>query len=361
MKVAIIGAGISGLSCALELERHNITPVIFEKNNKVGDIVGFSLIWPRMFNRSYDDPLAYLRERYDVTLKPLNKIRKIVMYSPGRKAVERGSLGYIFKKGYEAYSIERQLAAMLDTQIIFNQYIDIDEIKKEYDYIIAATGFNIIGKKLGVWTDTLIAQARIANVVGSFKKTSVTMWLNTDYCKNGFCYLIPINDKQANLAMVVNGITSRETDYYWKHFLTQENISCTITDTIDSEHVCGFARPLQKDNVLFVGNAGGFTDDLIGCGSINAVESGILAAQAIAYNEDYNRLAAPIYAQMEKLHEMRKFLNTMDNKAYDRLISFLDIPILKNYIYNSPFFRISDAAPVARAFNKYIRSRSRLK
>ena len=32
IKVAVIGAGIAGLSCAIELERHGITPVIFEKN-----------------------------------------------------------------------------------------------------------------------------------------------------------------------------------------------------------------------------------------------------------------------------------------------------------------------------------------
>lgn len=30
VKVAIIGAGTSGLSCAIELEKHGIYPVIFE-------------------------------------------------------------------------------------------------------------------------------------------------------------------------------------------------------------------------------------------------------------------------------------------------------------------------------------------
>ena len=31
------GAGISGLSCALTLEKFGITPTIFEKRNSVGD------------------------------------------------------------------------------------------------------------------------------------------------------------------------------------------------------------------------------------------------------------------------------------------------------------------------------------
>jgi thioredoxin reductase len=31
LNVAIIGAGVAGLSCAFELEKYGITPVIFKK------------------------------------------------------------------------------------------------------------------------------------------------------------------------------------------------------------------------------------------------------------------------------------------------------------------------------------------
>ncbi len=37
LKVAIIGAGTSGLSCAIELERHGIYPEIFERNSFIGE------------------------------------------------------------------------------------------------------------------------------------------------------------------------------------------------------------------------------------------------------------------------------------------------------------------------------------
>ncbi len=43
MKVAIMGAGISGLSCAITLEKNGIEPVIFEKRSKARDRVTYSI------------------------------------------------------------------------------------------------------------------------------------------------------------------------------------------------------------------------------------------------------------------------------------------------------------------------------
>lgn len=42
MKVTIMGAGISGLSCAITLEKNGIEPAIFEKMSKVRDRFTYS-------------------------------------------------------------------------------------------------------------------------------------------------------------------------------------------------------------------------------------------------------------------------------------------------------------------------------
>lgn len=244
MKVAIIGAGISGLSCAIELERHGIKPIILEKRAHVGEALDYSTIWPRIINRTITDSLKYIKQEYSLELTPLNRIKKMIMFSTDHSAIERGSL-----------------------------------------------------------------------------------------------------------VLVVNGITSYELDYYWKEFLFTENIDYYISCTIDIEHNCGFVQPLQVGNILFAGNAAGFTDNLIGCGGFNAIESGMLAARAIVYKKDYNILTKPIFEDIVKLHELRKAFNTLENNQINLLIKTLSLPLIKNAMYNNPFFRMSDMAKSVRLYN----------
>ncbi len=358
MKVAIIGAGIAGLSCAIELERHGITPVILEIRAHVGEALIYSTAWPRVINRLISDPLKYLKKEYSLELTPSSHIKKMIMFSPGSNATERGSLGYIFRRGYQQNALEMQLLDHVKTSVTFNQYIDIEDIdsmKEEFDYILVADANSIIPKKLGVWTDTFNAQVRIATILGKFNPSEIIMWMSTDYSKNGFCYLVPNSDKEASLVLIVNGISNYELDYYWKAFLFTENIDYYISGTIDAAHNCGFVQPLQVDNILFAGNAAGFTDDLIGCGAFNAVESGTLAARAMIYNKDYNTLAKPIFEEIVKLHELRKVYNTFDNNKINSMVNVLGFPFIKNTIYNNPFFHISYGSKSARLYNSFVK------
>ncbi len=357
MKVAIIGAGLSGLSCAIELERHGIKPVILEKRAHVGEALDYSVIWPRVLNRPIMDPLKYLKKEYALELTPLNHIKKMVMFSPDHSAVERGSLGYIFKRGYPNYAVEKQLLNYVKSPITFNKYIEVEDIKDEFDYVVAADANNLTPKKLGVWTETFSAHTRIATVLGKFKPTEIIMWLNNKYTKNGFCYLVPVSDKEANLVQIINGITSYEVDYYWKEFLFTEDIDYYMSGTTDTEHDCGFVQPRQAGNVLFTGNAAGFTDDLIGCGGLNAIESGMLAARAMVYGKDYNTLSKPIFEDIVKLHEFRKAMNTFGNNRINLLIKAIGLPVFKKAIYNNPFFRVSHTSHIAKLYNAFIKNK----
>jgi len=106
------------------------------------------------------------------------------------------------------------------------------------------------------------------------------------------------------------------------------------------------------NNVYFAGNTAGLTDDLLGVGSINAIESGILAARAIALGQDYATLIKPIAKDVKKLHEFRITMNRFNNEAYDKFISFIKNPCIQQFAYHNRFFRLHDVSPFIKLYNQ---------
>ncbi|OCL27167.1 hypothetical protein U472_06735 [Orenia metallireducens] len=354
MKVAIIGAGISGLAAAFEFKKHNITPVIFEKKSHIGNPVLFTSATLHIFNHFISDPFDYLKNNYGLNISPTFHLKKIIMHSPKNKAVIKGDLGYIINRMRTEGSLANQLFSQVALPIQFNSFVDLNDIKDQFDYIIVATGSNLIVKDLNLWTNLFSAQIRSTTIVGNFNTQSISMWLNREYAKDGFGYIIPINPKEAILNLVVNRITFHEIDYYWENFLYKENLDYRIIETRDASFECGLVSTHQLDNIYFIGNSAGFTDSLVGFGQIKAIESGILAAQAIINNLDYNKLVEPISKEMLKIHEFRKLFNSFSNKDLDRLLSFLKLPGIKQFIYNNPFFKVKYGAFIAKFYNNFV-------
>lgn len=352
MKVAIIGAGISGLSCALELEKHGIKPVIYEKRGTIGDALCHTCLNLKTLNRWISDPLKYLARNYGLSLYPLFRVNTVEIHSPTRSLTAKGNLGYIARRGPVENSLENQLAAKISSPVTFDSFIDINGIKNEFDYIVIATGCNQIAKESGVWTDMFTAQVRYGTVLGDFNTKKADVWFNKKYTKDGFCYLIPESPKAASLVLIVNGITHHELDFYWQQFLSGEHINYKIIETRDAVHNCGFAKPVRLDNMYYVGNTAGFTDDYIGIGAVNAIESGILAARSIAGNLDYNKLVDPIFKHIRTLHDHRKAYNLLTNADLDNIVSLFNLPVVKQVIYANPFFKFSHATFIARAVYK---------
>ncbi|WP_353505385.1 NAD(P)-binding protein [Clostridium sp. Marseille-Q2269] len=68
MKVAIMGDGISGLSCAKTLEMYGIKPTIFEKRNRVGDRFVNAEAMFSVLDEPIKDCIPYLRGNYNINL-----------------------------------------------------------------------------------------------------------------------------------------------------------------------------------------------------------------------------------------------------------------------------------------------------
>lgn len=59
-----MGAGMSGLSCAIVLEKKGIYPAIFEKRSSVGDKFVNGEATFSILNRPIGDELKYLKDTY---------------------------------------------------------------------------------------------------------------------------------------------------------------------------------------------------------------------------------------------------------------------------------------------------------
>ncbi len=353
MKVAIIGAGLSGLSCAYELSKYNINAVLYEKKSYLGDSLDYTIATLRMFNHFYTSPKRYFKKQYKLKVMPINTLKRITMISANEKTTIKGNLGWIFLKSRDKASIENQIASQFNPDIRFESLVNINDLKNKYDYIVCANGDDTISRTYPKWKNIFKGYIRVSTVIGNFDPNHITMWLNTKYARNCYAYMLPYNNKKATISLSVNDITYPELDHYWKTFINTEDIDAKILETRDREISISLSPYSKIDNVFFVGNSGGFMCNFLGLGAIEAIESGIAGGKCIAHNLDFNQYVKPILQNVKGRNEYKKILNEFSNINYDNLIRLLGNPFIKQLTYKNPFYKGQITTTLVRLYNKY--------
>ncbi|OGO86364.1 MAG: hypothetical protein A2Y22_02125 [Clostridiales bacterium GWD2_32_59] len=351
MKVAIIGAGVSGLSCAFELRKHGCTPVVFEKQSQVGEPMNYTGMWASNFIRHFGDPIYYIKKKYNLDIKPLCRYKEIIMKFPNGQVNVKGNLGYIMERSSDIFSLENQIARQADVNIIFNSAVKVEDIKNDFDYVVVAGGYHNPADKLGIWSTTTISHSRVTRVRGDFIPGVCKTWFNTEYANHSFCYLVPKSSKVATLAQILDSVQQNQYDSYWDRFITMEKLNYEVIEKKDTNHYSGIVSPMQKENIFFIGNAAGLTDNFMGVGAYNAIISGICAARSIINNLNYDKIMSPYRKDIIKLHELRKAVNTFKNENFDMIGSVIGNSFVKQLIYLNPLFKMKHAAPVAKIYN----------
>lgn len=355
MKVAIVGAGLSGLACAHELKRHGIIPTLFEKKGYIGEILELPAIQLDIFDTAVKNPVKYLKKQFGLEIIPHYEINEIVMVSPSKTHTINGKMGTIFLRGREKGFLTIQLKEAADIAPTVNTLAKIDEIKNDFDHIFIGTGDLEIPIKMNLATIHFDAYARVATVLGDFKTNSIKLWMNTRYAKHGFAYLVPNYYNAANLVLIVDNIKANELDYYWNEFLSSENIPYDIIELKDVHHAVGAVNTVQVDNLYFMGNTGGFIDSMIGFGSMTSMISGATAANCMINGLNYNEAMEKTTKDIQAKYEFRKAFNTFDNDAMDLFCTIESLPVIKQFIFNNPLLKATYGTAFAKIFNSIIK------
>ncbi|OAT85603.1 NAD(P)/FAD-dependent oxidoreductase [Desulfotomaculum copahuensis] len=351
--VAIIGAGISGLSCAHELERLGCRPVLFDISRSVGHPFAHCGAVLEILYRSVStrDLLELTREDYNISLIPLNPVKNIIMVTANQQVAVDGKLGYIFARGQVENSAEKQIARQLATTCFqFDRRVRWQDLIDSYDYVVVADAGETAAKELASWHDMLRVSIMGGVVLGSFDACTLYMWLNESYAGKGWAYLAPYNNRRASLVLSVPNVRPEEMRLYWEKFFQTEGFDFTVAETFQTTLAVGAVQPCRVGRVFLTGVAGGFIDPLLGMGVLPGVASGVLAARSIVRGLDYEKETAFLVKLIKKADHLRRTLDKLNNAGMDRLVGLLGCPPVKSLIYHTKLDVVDLAELVLKRF-----------
>lgn len=337
MKVAIIGAGTSGLACAIELERHGIYPVIFERNDFIGEYHPHVSAFLGLITRPAADPIQYMDQQLGIKLKPLNPFRKVIHHSPNNQVTVTGPLGHFMIRGKEESSVKNQLHRQVKSQVHFDSYVQPEELEKEFDYVVVADGHWKVPTRYGIWQEVMKTWLKGGVFAGDFEEDTLHMWLDNELTKGVYIYMAPYSKNKAVIAHVVQNIKQEEVNDYWHRFLESHNIlkSYDLLESWELPHHAGTVTTNRVGKIYFAGAAGGGIEPFLGFGQFNAIVSGVMAARSIAQGTDINLLLGDLRKKSQELIILRPLLNAATNQDFDRLLMMMKTPGLRSLVYKT--------------------------
>ncbi len=350
MKIAIIGAGLSGLACALTLEKYGYQADIFEKRQMVGDRFVIAEAMFSMLHTPFEDEIRNLSEKHGIHLTPATNIQKVFSYSKNESSILEGQLGFANMRGKHPASYEKQLAGQLKGTIHYNQGVSYEDIKNDYTHVVLATGDALDTMKFQPYDVAYKASFKGALIEGDFNPTEVHTFFNNDFAPKGMAYLLPHSQTEASLVLAYPQYPENEAldkEELWKLFFEE----CTkkldqdfkIKDEFSiKDYRIGKIENARIGNTFFVGNCWGAITPVFGFGQFESMLTGIYAAQDMAGYGDYNKLVEPLSQGYHDSLSLRRTIEKFDNHQLDLIIKSLNNKALEGLITNKNinFFKL---------------------
>ena len=359
MKVAIMGAGLSGLSCALTLEKDGVKPTIFETRSEVGDRFVNGEIVLSALCRPQKDPLAYLADNFGIFLHPVGHISELLVFSQKEKAVVHGQLGFTTIRGREADSWEKQLARQVKSEIVFNSRHAYEDLLEEFTHVVVATGDGGYAEKMQNYQTDLTVTIKGVTVEGSFNRYGVAAWLDSRYAPQGYGYFIPYSEHEANLSIAYPDYPENENfpgndrlAQLLERLRSDLGQDLKVTDSFDiSRYAIGLCDRPRLGNTFFTGNCFGAIMPFLGFGQYPAILTGIYAALDICGQGKYEDLTHPLRKSYSNALVLRRSLERLDDTQLDLAVKALNTNTAER-LFNTRFDFLKAASWMLRALPK---------
>ncbi len=296
--IKILGAGIAGLTAAINLAKKGFNATVYEKASTVGK--RFCNDFQGIENWSDEkDALKILKEAGIETSFWNKGFNEISVYTDLKKEFivkDKKNFFYLIERGQKNSLDENLKKQALDAgaRILFNSKATENECN------IIATG--PAGKKQ--WA---IAKGMVFE---TDSEDSVTFILNNKLAFKGYAYLL-IANKKATLGCVLLKDFSK-TNQCFKNSL-QAIKKIKKLKIKNKKPFAGYGTfAINKSNIqnqkLFVGEAADFQDSLLGFGTKYAFLSGYLAAKSIAEEKNYDELWKELLLNKLKASVSNRFI-----------------------------------------------------
>jgi len=353
-----MGAGLSGLACAITLEKYGVSPTIFEKRSRVGDrFVNGEALLP-VFNRPINDDYAYLSENHGIFLQPLANISKMNFYSENRQGVVSGHLGFINSRGRDDESFESQLSRQVKSEITFNSKYTYEELLQGFTHVILATGDAAYAQKVQNFQVDLTVTLKGATVEGKFDRHHVAIWLDNNLAPKGYGFLLPYSEKEAVITIGFPDSSENQSlnvESLWDRFYTKvckdldQNLK--ITDQFEvNRYIMGLCEYPRLGNTFFVGNCFGAMMPAFGFGQLSSILTGIYVAHDLCGKGNYEDQVKSLRKSYHNSLVIRHAMEQLDNHKLDILVTLLNNRFSNHILTSKKFNPLVIASYILRPF-----------
>ncbi len=322
----VIGAGPGGSTAAYELAKRGAKVLLIDSRKRVGYPVQCAEFVPLQL--SYQFPEFFPKEVI------VQEVEDMIHFTPWGEVVKMPSRGFILnREKFDSHiaNLAVKNGAILKTKSKFlgfeNGFAVIKDLREgkilkvKADFIVGADGSrSLVSKLTGEHTKNFLITAQVT--VPLKEKLKDLLIYFRKYIPGGYGWIFPKGD-YANVGVGI------DTDYKLSVLSVLEKFLDEVKDIVQKDKIIsktggfipgeGIKKPV-RNNVLLVGDAGGFCHPITGGGIANAVITGEMAGRNLTEGEpeDYEEESLDTFEQTinRAAEKRKKYMKSWDNLEY---------------------------------------------